>query len=170
VRRIECTREADAFEAASLGRWPDRCDDELRAHVATCAMCAEVVAVTCALQDERHEAIRDAQILRSDLAWWRAERRAREEAAQAAARPIAFAHLAAVACAVIAALGLAGVAFGWLQVLTGGLTRLAQEAGNGASVLLSLTTLVRWSVPFAIGLGAWLVLAPVVLYLTVADD
>lgn len=170
MRRIECAREADAFEVASLGRWPDRCDDELRAHVATCALCAEVVAVTGALQDERHHAIRDAQILRSDLAWWRAERRAREEAAQAAARPIALVHLAAVACAVIAALGLAGVAFGWLQAWTKGPGAFVAAIGAASSVFPDLTTLVQWSLPLILGLGAWLVLAPVVLYLTVADD
>lgn len=166
MRRSECVREPDAFEAASLGHWPDRTDDDLRAHVGACTVCAEVIAVTLALQEDRREAVRNASLPRAELIWWRAERRAREEAARAATRPVALAHLVAVACAAIAALGLVSGAFGWLRIWASA----GAAAGGAASMLPDVATLVQWSLPLAIGLAAWLVLAPVALYLTVVDD
>ena len=170
MRRTECLREPDAFEAAALGQWPDRIDDDLRAHVGTCAACAEVIAVTLALQEERREAVRSTSIPRAELVWWRAERRAREEAARAAARPIALAHLVAVACAGAASLMLIGGVFGWLRIWAAGLGDSVAAIGAASSVFPDLATLAQWSLPLAIGLAAWLVLAPVAVYLTVVDD
>jgi hypothetical protein len=170
VRRTECLHEPDAFEAASLGQWPDRTDDELRAHVGTCAICAEVIAVTLALQEDRREIVRNAPILPAQLVWWRAERRAREDAARAATRPIALAHLVAVACAGAAALGLFGGAFGWLHAWIGVLGESVAAIGAASTLFPDLATLVQWGLPLAIGLAAWLVLAQVAVYLTVVDD
>ena len=145
-------------------------DDDLRAHVGTCATCAEVIAVTLALQEDRREIVRNAPILPAELVWWRAERRAREEAARAATRPIALAHLIAVACAGAAALTLIGGAFGWLHAWIGVLGDSVAAIGAARSVFPDLSTLVQWSLPLAVGLAAWLVLAPVAVYLTVVDD
>jgi hypothetical protein len=168
--RIKCDREPDAFEAASLGWWPDRADDDLRAHVATCESCAEVIAVASALQQDRHEAVQRAPILPAEVVWWRAEWRAREEAARAAARPITVAHVIAVACAGIAALALVGGTFGWLRTWSGWVVGLLPSVADTSTALPDSATLAQWSLPLAVGLGAWLLLAPVALYLTVAKD
>ena len=44
MKTVDCGREDDVLDALTSGRWPDRADDELRSHVATCAICADVIA------------------------------------------------------------------------------------------------------------------------------
>ncbi|MGE5816048.1 MAG: hypothetical protein ACM36C_16280, partial [Acidobacteriota bacterium] len=105
MTRVECPREQDVLDALASRRWPHRAGDELRAHVATCGICADLVTVAGALLDDEsvpHE------LPPASLVWWRAQLRARVEAARAALRPIRVAQLAAVICA--AAVVIAAVA------------------------------------------------------------
>ncbi|HSC27341.1 MAG TPA: hypothetical protein VLD67_08710, partial [Vicinamibacterales bacterium] len=46
---VECGREQDVRDALASGRWPDRCDEDLRAHVAACDVCQDTVVVVAAL-------------------------------------------------------------------------------------------------------------------------
>ncbi len=88
--KFECPYEQDVLDALAAQRWPARCDDELRAHVAACTLCADLIEVSTALLDEQESAWRDARVPPSSVVWWRAQIRAREEAARSAARPVAF--------------------------------------------------------------------------------
>ena len=88
--RIECEREQDVLDALAARRWPARCDTELAAHVAACPVCTDLVEVAGALLDDHDVTYRDARIPSSGVVWWRAQLRARDEDARAAARPIAF--------------------------------------------------------------------------------
>src|SRR6266545_4783902 len=88
--KIECEREQDVLDTLAAQRWPARCDDDLRAHVGTCGICADLVEVAGALLDDHDITYQDARIPPSGIVWWRAQLRAREEDARAAARPIAF--------------------------------------------------------------------------------
>src|SRR5688572_12188585 len=92
----ECVREQDVLDAVAAGRWPDRCDDELRQHIAGCPPCHDAATVAAALSEERDVAWRENAVPPSSVVWWRAQIRAREEAAAAAARPIAIAQAVAV--------------------------------------------------------------------------
>lgn len=112
---IECTREQDVLDAlaAGAGGW----NDELRAHVDACAICADIVTVALPLLDEQHATVEGAQLPSSGIVWWRATMRARHEAAQAATRPITVVQgvaLAAAAALFAALLGAtAPTLFGW---------------------------------------------------------
>ena len=166
---IECNREQDVLDALAAQRWPERCDAELRAHVAECAVCTDLVTVAAALLDDHEVAHRDARLPSSGVVWWRAQLRARDEDARAAARPIAFVQGAAASAAVwlIVALvrsvpaeslgGLKTWAAGFIPHLTMPLPNLAQLAA---------------AVPLAVflGAGAALLLAPVAFYLAVDED
>ncbi len=169
MRRTDCDRERDALEAVSRGRWPDGAGDDLRSHVARCPACTELVAVAVALQDDRRKLVRDAPVLRAEVAWWRAERRAREEAARAATRPIALAHAAAVVCAGVAAAALLGLLFSWLGPWLRGMGDLNPAGDTAAPALFDAASIGPWVLPLAVGVGAWLVLVPVALYFSVTD-
>jgi len=115
MKPIECEFEAEALAAALQSRWPERVNAGLRAHVAGCAICSDVVAVAAAMDDAREE-IRDyATVPDSGRVWWLAQLRARREATKEAGRPITAAQVLALACA----MGLMGACFGatsqWFQ-------------------------------------------------------
>jgi hypothetical protein len=112
---VECEFEADALAAVLQSRWPDGVDDDLRAHVARCAICSDVVAIGSAIDGAREDMHMRAVVPDSGRVWWLAQLRARREAAEAAGRPISAAQVVAFACAV----GLLGACFGatstWFQ-------------------------------------------------------
>jgi hypothetical protein len=111
----ECCLEADALCAALQSRWPDRLDQELRAHIESCPVCADVVTVAGGIGQDREKTAAEAVIPDSGRVWWLAQMRARREDARAAVRPIATAQWIAFASAV----GLLGACFGatsaWFQ-------------------------------------------------------
>src|ERR671932_499558 len=98
--KIECAREQDVLDALAAQRWPARCDDELRDHVAACDICSDLIVAASALLDDQETAYSEARIPPAGLVWWRARLRAREEAARAAARPLAFIQGVAASAAV----------------------------------------------------------------------
>lgn len=103
---IECAHEEDVLDMLAARRWPGRCDAALEAHIRGCALCGELVTAGAALLDEQELAWSEARVPASAVVWWRAQVRAREEAARAAARPIAFVQGVAAACAVWVAVSL----------------------------------------------------------------
>lgn len=166
----ECPFETDVLDALASRRWPARADASLRAHVAQCAGCADLAEVAGALLNDEDAALAAARVPAAASVWHRAQLRAREEAVRAATRPIGFVQGLAFACA-IAALMAAG-AWG-LPILWSALPELAgvravfrlpamPSFDLDATALWSNTTLV-------IGVGVWIVLAPVALYFTLRD-
>ncbi len=115
MKPVECEFEAEALAAVRQGRWPGQADADLRTHVAGCGICAEIVAIASAFEESREELVAQAVIPDSGRFWWRAQLRARREAAEAAGRPITAAQAIAFACAA----GLLGACFGavstWFQ-------------------------------------------------------
>ena len=97
MKRIDCCHEDDVLDALSSGRWPDRADQTLRAHVACCAVCADIVDVAGAILDGRDDNVGDMHIPSSAVMWWRAQMRARQEAAREASRPITVAEFVGAA-------------------------------------------------------------------------
>ena len=55
MKPIDCELESEVLGAVLQNRWPERVDADLRAHVAACAICAEVVAVAGAINNAREE-------------------------------------------------------------------------------------------------------------------
>jgi hypothetical protein len=157
---IECPRESDVLDAVASGKWPHRVP-ELAGHVASCAVCSDVVAVAQAMRADHEVVWQEASIPSSGQAWWRAEMRARHEAILQASRPIAIAQGAALLIA-IAVIG----AIGWL-----GWTWIRQEpsifdlSSVSAQALTSPLTISLIVAVFALA-----VITPVALYLVLSDE
>lgn len=172
MTRVDCDREQDVLDALASRRWPARASDELREHVAGCAVCADLARVVAALLDERETAEPARDLPPASLVWWRAQLRAREEATRAALRPIRIVQAASLGCAII--------------LLAWALTAVLPTATSSARVMLarSAAAIARIDrqaaadaalAPLAnrgvqIAAGAWLVLAPVAAYLAFSRD
>lgn len=111
----ECVHEADVLTAISTRRWPDRAPADLVAHAAGCAVCADVLAVASAFEDESEQAPPMPRPPDATVVWLRAQMRARVEAERLAARPITVAQAIGLATGV----GVMGAVFGasatWFQ-------------------------------------------------------
>ena len=161
---FDCPREHDVIDAIASRRWPDRADEELRAHVASCAVCSDVAEVVSAITLEEEVASEEVAPLPSaEIVWWRAQTRARAEAARRASLPMTIMHALSAACFA----GLAATVLGsaaWLF-------RSSIDAMAGWGIYLTTlepaTFLVR-GVIFAVML--WVILAPIAVYLATADE
>jgi hypothetical protein len=166
---FECVREEDVLDALASNRWPSRCDEELRTHVRNCRVCADLANVAESLVNDRDVAWRDARVPPAGVVWWRAQLRAREDAARAAVRPVAFIQGIAASVAVWLAVALfralpPGYSTEWQTWLAGVLPRTA--------ITLADVTRIASTVPLAIVVivGASLLLAPLAIYLALADE
>jgi hypothetical protein len=165
----ECAREAEVLEAVAFGRWPEQCGD-LTAHVASCAICADVVEVARALHDDREWLSREAQPPSAGMVWWRATIRARAEAARTATQPISVLQGIAGACVVGAAAGLGTVAWQSLHWLDR-IGELAVQLDSRRAGIASASAIAAGhGLPILLAVAAGLVLAPLALYFTLADD
>ena len=119
---------------------------------ADCPQCGPLVRLAEEIRLEFEQTKSEARIPTAEIVWWRAQMRARAEAAEAAARPLFVAQ--ALACAAVVGLLVALVTWLWPA---GGWHFVATAPSE-----LSLTT---W-----VAIGAWVVIAPVALYLVFARD
>lgn len=165
----ECDREQDVLDAMAGGRWPGQCDEDLRAHVNACGTCRDLADVATALLSDQETACSEARVPPAGVVWWRAQLRAREDAARAAGRPVAFIQGVAASVAVwllialYRALPVEYVAE-WRAWLT--------EFVPNATLTMSDVSRVAAAVPLVVLLtvGVWLVLAPIAIYFAVVDD
>jgi predicted anti-sigma-YlaC factor YlaD len=84
-RLAECHHEADLVAAVTSGRWPAAVDPAMREHVASCAVCAEVLQVAEAMTALEQETLADTRLPAAGQVWWRAQIRARHQALGGAA-------------------------------------------------------------------------------------
>lgn len=143
----ECPRAQETLDLVRAGRWPNGCDDETRAHIAACADCG----VTSLIAADYQAAMRTAHVPSSGLVWWRAQRRAREEAEHTAARVVTFVQGVSVAIGITVAVAIVG-------------------PDTVSRALSFVSALPQWSVSVLVGLTASLALAPVAVYLAVGRD
>ncbi len=163
-----CDRERELLDAIDAGRWAEIRDDELLAHVASCAECSDVAEVATALVEDRGVAMKDAPVPRSGLVWWRMQMRARREAEIAAARTVSAAHGMALTCAIGVALAILGV---MLRADSGGWpSAFATALLDGAGQVSRLPVLASWSGPLLLALAAWLALAPIAVWLALTEE
>ena len=169
MKPVECEFEAEVLAAALQSRWPGRVDDELRAHVAGCAICSDVIAIARAVDDAREEMRASASVPDSSRVWWLAQLRARREAVKAAGRPITAAQVIAFACAV----GLLGACFGatstWFQSALGRITSSVVRFEINA-FLPSATALLAEHSALVIAMTAVIFLVPAAVYLAILKD
>jgi hypothetical protein len=169
TRARTCPHESDVLDLAAMGRWPDRADAGLREHVAGCAVCADLAAVASVLTAGHVESFDQASVPDGSLVWYRAAWRAREESTRRALRPLRVAHIAALACLVVAVVMGASAGLTWLvaswdaarDLVSGPLssiTTFGQETRDSAGV---------WLAAMAI---AWVVLIPLAFSLARLAD
>jgi len=146
VTRSECFREPDVVSAVQAGEWPARVEPALREHARTCPACAEVLAVALALQEEASEP-GPVQLPTAAHVWWRAQIRARQDAAQAIERPISIVEGVAAASGV--GLAAAAITLGWSAVSAGlhniGALPIALAVGGGAAMLVGLPVVLYFA-------------------------
>ncbi|MBZ5625396.1 MAG: hypothetical protein LAQ69_42855 [Acidobacteriia bacterium] len=166
---VECEFESEVLAATLQGRWPDRVDADLRAHVAACAICSDVAAIAGVIEDAREEMSAYAVIPDSGRVWWLAQVRARREAAEAANRPMTAAQAIAFVCAV----GLLGACFRaastWFHSVLGRITSGMAGYDIDAS-LASATRLLAEHGALALAMAAVLFLVPAAVYLAMGRD
>jgi hypothetical protein len=169
VANVECPREQDLLDALTAGRWPDRVDAELHTHVRDCAICTDLADVVGALYDARDVVYADVAVPASGTVWWRAQIRARREAAAQAARPVTIVQALAACLGLVALVGLIYLAGPWLA---GAFTPLSGLVAFDFSQLPlpQMDALKQWRWPIAIVLGTWLIVAPIAIYLTAGKD
>ena len=172
MSRLDCPREADVLDAIVSRRWPDRADDDLRAHVASCEVCADVATAASAIGVDHDAAWSEAVALlpRADVVWFRAQARARAEASRAAARPIAVMQGLGFAFAAGVISLLIGVVAFWVWRHADRLQSIAVLPSFPAFDLVAFDAMSLAIRGTLIAVGLWLVLAPVAVYLVASDD
>ncbi|MBV8543183.1 MAG: hypothetical protein JO093_24015 [Acidobacteria bacterium] len=150
-----CPQEQETLSIVQAGRWPDGCDDAMRAHAAACPTCGDIVRVGSLIAADYHASLRTSHVPASGVVWWRMQRRARQEAIRTASRVITVVQAIAVAAGVAVAIGILAA------------TSRAFSFGAGD---VSKAVLAQWSIPLIIALASWLMLAPVAVYLAVSKD
>jgi hypothetical protein len=118
-----------------------------------CPTCGPLVALAEQIRREFEHTQSQARVPTPEIVWWRAQMRAREEAARTAARPIVFTQALAVAALI-----------GLLVSVVGRLTLPAMTWPD-----LSLENGLPL-VPIAIAGVCWLVVAPAALYFAFSRD
>lgn len=102
------------------------------------AIVAEAVAAEAAVA--RTEAAPPS----SAIVWWRAQMRARQEAARAADRPITIVHALAIACGAGLALSLIGTAVAGVRGSWGWMVDVYRSVASAAAPLASVDLTSRW--------------------------
>jgi hypothetical protein len=164
-----CDRETELVEALTSGRWPGACGEDLRRHAASCAVCADVVLVAQALGQESALARVEMALPTAGLVWWKAQMRARREAAERAAQPIAIVEGLAWVSGVLCLLGTAIWQRSWIEEWLSWFAQTAQSGHFAWSSLWSQGLRAGpWSLAFIMVLGAGLLVSALV-YAMLAD-
>lgn len=172
-KAIECTREPEVLDALAAGGAAGDWSGELRTHVAACAICSDIVTVALPLLQEHHAAVEGAHPPSSGIVWWRATMRARQEAAQAATRPITVVQGLALAASAALFVMLLSAAAPTLSGWFGGLSTF-----SGIGELLTLPRVELPSLMPTTGTGLLLVgacvvcllLGPLAVYFATDDE
>ena len=128
------------------------------------AIVAEAIAAEASLA--RNEAAPPS----SAIVWWRAQMRARQEAALAAGRPITIVHALAIAAGAGLMLSVAGYAAAGVKGSGGWLTGIYQSLASAATPLAAVDLTSRWvTLPLTAMLVSALV-ATVAAYFIYADE
>jgi hypothetical protein len=124
MSEFSCDREQEIVGALRSGAF----DPDLLHHIATCAVCSDVVAVTTLLQAEARRAD-ELPLPDASFIWRKAQLHARREALANATQPIRmFTTLAYVAAAVVAL---------WLVVYVAGLPAWLSGLTNQSTSLMN---------------------------------
>jgi hypothetical protein len=168
VSTPDCSYEAEILEAITESRWPGACVAELHDHVDRCAFCRELVAVVLPLLEDHSALCRDARVPPAGAVWWRAQMRARREAAEAAIRPITVVERLALACAIGLTGGAATLMMPATRQWVSAMVEAVRRATLGGIELAQLQALAPAGILPLV--AAWLLIAPIAIYLAVGEE
>jgi len=132
---------------------------------------AEIAAIVAeAIAAEAAQARREAAPPSSAIVWWRAQMRARQEAARAAERPITIVHGLAIACFCGLALSLAGTLIASVRGSAGWLSNLYASLTGLAASLAAVDLTSRWVTLPMTAMLATIVIASIAVYMIFADE
>jgi hypothetical protein len=167
--KLQCPFEQELMDAIAARRWPERADQALRDHVAACSLCRDVAEIAGAFYDDRECARAEAMVPSSSAVWWRAQIRAREDAARLAARPLLIVQAVATIVAAAVAIVLAPAASTWMRSSLAALGAAEfWSVPRDASLSWVLSAAAYTTLPLIV-VGVWVVLAPVVVYLALDE-
>jgi hypothetical protein len=162
---LVCEKENAVLEAIRLGQW----QEELREHVADCPSCADAALAAQFLQDVRESDLASTRVPSAGWMWWRAQLRAKREAAERIVEPITIVERVAY---VFAALSIAGLIFwnwssirAWLSPV-GGAWKLTSLSAQ--SYLLALWE--KSGFLMVVGAGALVLFLSLIAYLIWAEE
>lgn len=165
-----CPREIDLWHAIAAARWPADAAPDLRAHVASCSSCRDLALVASTLQDEAAAIHGEAAPPSSAIVWWRAQTRARQEAARLADQPISIVHAVAIASVAGLALGLLGSVAASIRGSASWFGAWTSSLGASTAQILTLHSTSPWLL-LPMGLIAiTLIAAPIALYAILTDE
>lgn len=132
---------------------------------------AEVEAIVAqAIAAEASVARREAAPPSSGVVWWRAQMRARQEAARAVERPLTIVHGVAIACGLGLLLTIAGIAAAAIKGSAGWVGSLYRSMATSADPLAAIDFTSRWiTLPMTAMLISALV-ASIAAYLILSDE
>jgi hypothetical protein len=100
-----CPRDKKLRELLACGDWPLAADPELRAHVAACRSCGDLVLVSEAFRGARAVSTASARLVPPGVLWWRAQLRRRNAAVERITRPLLSAQIFALVFTLLAGAG-----------------------------------------------------------------
>jgi len=152
-----CPHEQDVLDLVAIGQWPARADATLVAHAAACETCRDLASVAGAIIESR-DTLPTAHVPDASVVWYRAQVRARLDAASRAGRPMLFAQIAAVAGIAAIVLVWSGAGSQWLAAWWQWLAGLVPERSADTTSAWAWTPTalpgLRWLLVAAILLGA----------------
>ena len=151
--RIECAFEHEMLQVVSEGRWPDRCDEELRAHATVCAVCADLVEVAAVLAHAHETTVRDARVPDSGVVWFRTQMRLKQDALRASQRTVTIIQAAML-----------GVGLAASVAVLGSMSLLPSDAFG------AILRVIRLNSSLLLALLAWLVVVPLATRFALTGD
>jgi hypothetical protein len=133
---------------------PSSSSGDLAQHLTACEACAELVT-TRLIADAQADGVESASVPSAGQVWWRAQVRVRAEARRAAERPMHIVQAVTAACVA----GALAAGFGWAWPW------IKQTASWVHGTVPAELGFAWW-----LAIAAWLVLAPVALYLVFARE
>ena len=169
MSQVDCPREHEVVSLVLSNQW-STCDEELKAHATTCEVCRDAVMVASLLGEDEEQARRDVHVPAAGQVWWRAAIRARVEAIHAAERPMTWLHGLAGAIVVGLAVSLIGIAWPWIEGAASWISSKTSVNPFSPETVELATSLVQRSAPFALAALAFVILAPIAVYLATNDE
>jgi hypothetical protein len=164
----QCERERELVEAMTRDSWPRPDASNLRRHAHECASCREVMALAEALRAERNVVLTQARLPSASQVWWRAQVRARLEAAHEAERPISVAQV--LASAALLALAMSAGGIGWLIARGGTVWEQLLYRVDGSDIVSMILNAPALGVGATITVACVVVLTPIVFFVALSEE